>query len=297
MKILPRYPIFIPSKGRADKVLTAKCFVNDGVPFHLVVEPQEAEAYQREWGAEHVLTLPDDNKGLVFSRNWIKQYSIARGDVRHWQFDDDIKRFGRLTQGCRLYCESNIALAFCEDFVERFENVALASLNDHKFLIASHGVQKDKAPPFYLNSRCYTCFLVLNSTPYRFRGPYNEDTDMTLQCLAGGWCTMLFNAFNMVSPATLARPGGQMVSQQANYNGDGRLKMARDLERKWPGIVSVQRRFRRPQHTIKDNWRRFATPLKPIPNLPPMRDYGLQIHVKASGAVFPYLPPTEEAPS
>lgn len=280
MNIKPRYPIFIPSKGRSDKVLTARCFVRDAVPFQLVVEPQEYEAYAAAWGAEQVLTLPQNNQGLVYSRNWIKDYSISQGHARHWQFDDDISNFGRLHQGCRIYCNSAIAISVTEDFVDRYENVAIASLNDHKFLIASHGMQSSKFPPFYLNSRCYTNFLVLNAIPYKWRFRYNEDTDMTLQALTGGWCTVLMNAFNMVSPATLSRPGGQMVSPTATYTGDGRLKMARQLERVWPGVVTTKRKFNRPQHHVVGLWKKFDTPLKRkagIEILTEPNEYGLKL--------------------
>ncbi len=45
------------------------------------------------------------------------------------------------------------------------------------------------------------------------------------------------------------------------YKGDGRLKMARSLERVWPGVVTVDRRFQRPQHVIKDSWKGFDFPL------------------------------------
>jgi hypothetical protein len=44
------------------------------------------------------------------------------------------------------------------------------------------------------------------------------------------------------------------------YQGDGRLVMARSLERLWPGVVRVDRRYGRPQHVV--NWRRFDTPLQ-----------------------------------
>jgi hypothetical protein len=33
------------------------------------------------------------------------------------------------------------------------------------------------------------------------------------------------------------------------------------LERVWPGVVDVYRRFDRPQHRIKDQWKRFDTQL------------------------------------
>ena len=45
------------------------------------------------------------------------------------------------------------------------------------------------------------------------------------------------------------------------YKADGRLKMARSLERVWGGVVETKRKFKRPQHHIKNNWAKFDTPL------------------------------------
>jgi hypothetical protein len=38
--------------------------------------------------------------------------------------------------------------------------------------------------------------------------------------------------------------------------------MVEQHERLWPGVVSVDRRFKRPQHVVRDSWRKFDTPLK-----------------------------------
>ena len=51
------------------------------------------------------------------------------------------------------------------------------------------------------------------------------------------------------------------------YKGDGRLKMANSLKRVWPHVVSVNRRFQRPQHIIAYNWRKFDTTLIKKPNI------------------------------
>ena len=45
------------------------------------------------------------------------------------------------------------------------------------------------------------------------------------------------------------------------YKGDGRLEMARTLERAWPYAVDVKRRFQRPQHVVKNQWQKFDTQL------------------------------------
>ena len=51
------------------------------------------------------------------------------------------------------------------------------------------------------------------------------------------------------------------------YRGDGRLKMACSLERQWPRVVTVGRRFKRPQHVVHKAWRNFDTPLKLKPGI------------------------------
>src|SRR5262245_443972 len=78
-RMLPRYPIYIPSKGRADACLTARFMVEDGLPFHLAIEEQEQAEYASRFGRERLLILPARNQGVVFARNWIKQHAMAAG--------------------------------------------------------------------------------------------------------------------------------------------------------------------------------------------------------------------------
>jgi hypothetical protein len=278
---LPRYPVYIPSKGRADRCAAAKFLGQDGVPFFLVVEPQEEAVYADRHGAACVLTLPWDNPGSVIpARNWIKDHATAAGHARHWQLDDNVRAIRRRApEGRRIPMHAGVALRAVEDLVDRYENVAVAGLNYQMFM-----------PPcslqaaFTLNCRIYSCSLVLNALPYRWRGRYNEDTDLCLQVLAGGWCTVLVNAFMIDKPQTMKVKGG---NTDTLYQGDGRLRMARALERLWPGVVVTKRRFQRPQHHIIDSWKRFDTPLKLKPGIDlaaiPPNDYGLKL--KAVGEV------------
>ena len=136
-----------------------------------------------------------------------------------------------------------------------------------------------KAPPFNLNVHVYSCSLILNSIPFTWRSRYNDDTDLCLQVLSGGWCTVLFNAFCCKKVPTMTTKGGNTADL---YQGDGRLKMAKSLERLWPGVVTTRRRYYRPQHVIKDAWKRFDTPLKLKPGvdlaaLPKINDYGMKL--------------------
>jgi hypothetical protein len=270
--ILPRNPVYVISKGRWKNCKTAKFLEKDGVPFRLVVEPQEADDYRERFG-DHVEVLPFSNLGLggIPARNWVWEHAKAAGVERHWILDDNMDRVRRVYGGQRIPCNAGPALACCESFVDRYENVAIAGLNYTMFGIAS-------MPPFYLNARVYSCLLIRNDLPVRWRGRYNEDTDLCLQVLSAGLCTILFNAFLVDKAGTMTMKGG---NTDQLYAGDGRLKMARALQRAWPYVAKTTRRFRRPQHVVRDNWRGFDTPLVLKPGVDPERlapsEHGMEL--------------------
>ena len=272
---MPRYPIYVISKGRSDSGLTVKFLIKDQVPFKLVVEPQEVENYTKAFGAADILTLPFSNLGLgsIPARNWIWEHSKAAGFERHWILDDNIRQVRRLYKGYRIPCESGPAFSCIEDFVDRYENVAIGGMNYNMFAI-----QCWRLPPFYQNVHVYSCLLIKNDLPYRWRGKYNEDTDLCLQVLSDGWCTVLVNVFLIEKMTTMMVKGGNSAEL---YKGDGRLKMARSLERSWPGVVTVVRRFKRPQHFIRGQWAKFDTQLKLKPGIDPRKmkpkEYGLKL--------------------
>lgn len=258
-RIFPRHPVYVISKGRHDVCKTAQFMVQDELPFRLVVEPQEEALYRERFG-DRVNVLPFSNLGLggIPARNWCWEHAKSLGAERHWIFDDNINRVRRLFRGQRVPCEVGGALATLEKFVDRYSNLAIAGLNYTGL------AGKPNLPPFYLNVHVYSALLIDNSLPFRWRGRYNEDTDLCLQALSSGLCTALFNAFLIDKMGTMTLKGGNTTHL---YQGDGRLKMARSLERQWPGVVEVRRRFKRPQHSIKKQWRLFDTPLKLKPGV------------------------------
>ena len=259
MKEMPQYPVYVISKGRADVCYTAQFLIEDGVDFKIVVEPQEAELYATQFGEDRLLILPFSNLGLggIPARNWVWEHSKAAGYKRHWILDDNIQMIRRYYKGKKLRVSSGIAFKVVEDFTERYTNIAISGLNYSTFV--GLGANSSNAmPPFYLNTHVYSCLLILNELPQRWRGRYNEDTDLCLQVLANNWCTVLFNAFNQQKVATMTMKGGNATEL---YKGDGRLEMARTLERAWPGVVQTKRRFGRPQHVVHDSWQKFDTQL------------------------------------
>jgi len=248
----PQYPIYIPSKDRARNCMTAKFFINDNVDFKIVVEPSQYKIYESIFGEKQLLVLPEDGLKLLGSRLWIRKHSIKNGFDRHWQFDDNIEDIRRLHNGLRIPCNSNIAIKVVEDFTDRYENIGISGFNYTMFVLP------ETKKPFYLNTHVYSGSLINNKMPYKWRLFYNDDTDLCLQVLTNGLCTVAFNVFSIKKMQTMVVRGG---NTDQLYRGNGRLKMARTLEKMWPGIVETKWKFGRPQHVIKNSWKDFKTSL------------------------------------
>lgn len=260
MKEMPIYPVYVISKGRADCCFTANFLIEDGVDFRIVVEPQEEELYAAIYGRERLLILPFSNLGLggIPARNWVWEHAKAAGYKRHWILDDNIRNIKKYHKGKKLKVSSGLAFKVVEDFTDRYTNVALSGFNYSTFVGLGTSSSGQKYPPFHLNVHIYSALLILNSLEQRWRGRYNEDTDLCLQVLSDNWCTVSFNIFNAEKMATMTMKGGNTTEL---YKGDGRLKMARSLERAWPGVVETKSRYGRPQHHVINAWKKFDTQL------------------------------------
>lgn len=237
-----KYPVYVLSKGRYDCCLTANFFVEDGVEFNLVVESHEYELYKKRYPNTNILVLPDyaSGKGAIHVRNWIWSHSISNGFERHWEFDDNIRCVKRLQKGKRIVCNSNIAIKVVEDFTDRYTNIGISGFNYSMFVVNETNV------PYYLNCHVYSGMLIYNNMPYRWRLNYNADTDLCLQVLHDGLCTISFNQFSIDKVRTMVMKGGNTQK----YQGDGRLKMAKLLEFTWPDYVTTKWKFNRPQHSV-----------------------------------------------
>lgn len=247
---VPRYPIYIVSKGRWESRLTAKALERMGISYRIVIEPQELPQYSTVIDNEKILTLPFSNlgQGSIPARNWIWEHSIKEGNNRHWILDDNILYFVRFNGNRRwIIRNGGGAFAAIEDFSDRYQNVALSGMQYMAFAL----IKDAYYAPFYLNTRIYSCILIDNSLPYRWRGRYNEDTDLSIRALKGQYCTVLFYAFLARKMPTMVMRGGntdELYRQTEDF--DGRLEMAKSLRDQHPDIVSITRKWGRWQHQV-----------------------------------------------
>lgn len=250
---LPRYPVYVLSKGRWNAGQTMKLFLRDEVPFTLVVEPAEADLYREAFPTVNIEVLPGSGEGSgLMARRWIREHSSD--SARHWCIDDNIRETYYRYQGHRTPVSAGVALHAVEEFTDRYTNIGISGMNYKMFVPENRHFN-----PFFLNCHVYSILLINNQMPHNWRLRYNEDTDLCLQVLAGGLCTVAFNAFIADKIATMVMRGGNTDDL---YRADGRTRMSRTLERQWPGVVETRHRFGRAQHHIKYTWKRFDTPLQ-----------------------------------
>lgn len=244
------YPVYIISKGRWESRLTSKALDRMGVPYHIVIEPQEYDNYAAVIDPVKILVLPFSNlgQGSIPARNWVWEHSIEQGAERHWILDDNIGGFRRrIEKNERPRVTDGSIFRACEDFTDRYENVALSGMNYHFF--GNNSLTNARNKPFLLNDRIYSCILIKNDIPYRWRGRYNEDTDLSLRVLKDGWCT-IFNTFLCEKKATMYMKGGNTESLYKLDNADGRLLMAQSLQQQHPDVVKITRKWGRWQHQV-----------------------------------------------
>ena len=274
----PRYPIYIISKGRWKDRKTSRALEERNVPYRIVVEPQEFKQYASVIDPRKILVLPFSNlgQGSIPARNWVWEHSIAGGHARHWILDDNIFCFLRFQNNRRYKTKSGATFCAAEDFVDRYKNVAIAGMQYKMFV----PVKVEYTRPFVLNTRIYSCILLDNSISHRWRGRYNEDTDLSLRILKDGLCTVLFYAFLADKDVTMSCKGGntdELYRQDSAF--DGRLEMARSLQRQHPDVTKIVWRWNRWQHQV--DYRPFAgNKLIRRPGLvidPGVNEYGMKL--------------------
>jgi len=207
----PKYPVYIISKGRQDSMYTSRSLSRMKVPHYIAIEPQDEENYEkaldhfqiREYVTLLIAPFSNHGDGPGRARNWCWDHSISLGAKRHWVMDDNITDFYRLHENIRIRVESGVCFKVMEDFVDRYTNVKIAG-PQYRFFCAPN----QKYPPFVKNTRIYSCLLIENDCKHRWRGRYNEDTDICLRVLKDGDCTVQFNAFLQGKGATQTLKGG-----------------------------------------------------------------------------------------
>ena len=255
--MMPRFPLYVPSKSRSDSRLTVKALEEMRIPYHVVVEEQQYDDYAAVIDPANILVLDpeyqrkydtfDDlgdtkSKGPGAARNFIWDYAISQGAEWHWVMDDNIRGWYRLNRNQAIKCGDGAPFYFMEEFCLRYTNIAMAGPNYYMF-----APRKAKQPPLVMNTRIYSCNLIRNDVPFRWRGRYNEDTDLSLRMLKAGWCTVQFNSFLQNKICTQLVKGG---NTEEFYRKEGTLPKSRMQVAMHPDVSRIMWRFGRWHHYV-----------------------------------------------
>jgi len=269
----PRHPLYIVSKGRATSRLTVKTLELMHVPYRIVIERAEYDAYAAVIDPANILLLDPayqdayDTRDLLGrsksvgsgpARNFVWDHAQAAGATWHWTVDDNIRSFDRLYRNTKHQLLDGTGFRLMEDFCDRYRNIAMAGPNYRGFV-----PQGTARPPFIRNTRIYSCNLIRTAVPFRWRCRYNEDTDLSLRMLKAGWCTVQFNAVLQDKLVTQALPGG---NTDAWYAREGTLPKSRMLVREHPDVARLVWRFGRWHHYV--DYRGFTQGLQRRPDVP-----------------------------
>lgn len=292
----PKYPVFIVSKGRYETMLTSRSLNRMCVPHRIVIEPQEEQLYKDalekfklKYASLIVAPFSNHGDGPGRARNYAWDVAVAEGTGRHWVLDDNIADFYRLHKNERIRVESGAIFRAAEDFVDRYENVPISGFQ-YRFFIAPN----QKYPPYVKNTRIYSCLLIDNNCKHRWRGRYNEDTDICLRVLKDGDCTIQFNAFMIGKAATQTVKGGNTEEfyhvegetdktkwREGKLNSSGTINKSKMLYDLHPDVTSIVWKYGRWHHYVDYNpFKKNELKLKKqidLSSMPHVNNYGMKL--------------------
>jgi hypothetical protein len=288
----PKHPVYIISKGRSDSMFTSRSLARMKVPHYIAIEPQDEDLYEaaldkfniRPYVTLLIAPFSNHGDGPGRARNWCWDHSISIGAEKHWVLDDNISDFYRLQKNKRVRVESGAIFRAAEDFVDRYENVPIAGFQ-YRFFIAPNS----KYPPYVKNTRIYSTLLIDNKCKHRWRGRYNEDTDICLQVLKDGDCTIQFNAFLQGKAATQTVKGGnteEFYHKEGleegkwieNVNSEGTRNKSQMLVDLHPDVARMVWRYKRWHHYVDySSFKKNELRLKPGFKMPEgNNNYGMK---------------------
>lgn len=263
------FPVYIPTRGRAQKQLTADALIALGIKPFLVVEDAEADAYIKHNPDCNVVVWPqryldeyektpelDPHPTTGAAHNFAWDHSLEAGFSHHWIMDDNIHKFLIRYNGRRAHMGNAKALNWQEHFIQKWKNLAGMSLAMSQFM---------RGNTIGLNTRLYCATLYRNDLHeygIRWRRGLNDDTIVSLDILKTNYfCTAENRAVGILKVGTSrkSRLSGGMTDF---YAEGGFIKKSAELVRLHPEYCRTVVKFNRIHHTV--DFSSFKQQLIPI---------------------------------
>lgn len=186
-----RYPIFIPSKGRSEhNASTLELCRKEKIRPTVFVEPLELHEYASAFPFCSFVDIGENDKGIVYVRQFMLDYARRNSIKRYWSIDDDMVRF-YIKNGSKVQkCSVGEALESVEDKVEYSpfkKKIGLAGMQYSAMVTAFSKIRMS-----YI--RHLSQVVLINSKTkidYDDQFLLNEDLDFSVMHLFKKWYTML----------------------------------------------------------------------------------------------------------
>lgn len=236
-----------------------------GANYYAIVESQEYEQYAKHVDKKRLLVLDNYYKrtyetldffgdslsyGPGPARNFAWDHSKRNNFAWHWVMDDNIKSFRLWHNNEQYRVFSDKFFRSMENFVLRYKNIAMAGPQYYMF-----APRKIRQALFTVNTRIYSCNLIRNDVPFRWRCRWNEDTILSLDMITAGWCTVQFNTFLQEKTPTQTLKGGNTD----DFYKSGTMNKSLSLKNAYPQYVNLVIKYNRPHHFV--NYHQFTHPL------------------------------------
>lgn len=204
--------IFVTTKSRYENCKTVD-LIGNYKNLYIVVEPQEYEQYKNKYQDFNILQLPENNKGLSYARNFIKNQTEQNNIEDYWLLDDDISYFYE-REGTKL---NRIDFETCLNNSRQFfkqNNIAVGGLEYRQYAWSAN-------KRLIENSFCDSAVFIDNNLTKGLR--YNEDLKLKID---RDFCIKTIKAGNKTGRDTF-----YAFSVPPNGSNKGGLKeMAYDIE-------------------------------------------------------------------
>lgn len=230
-----KYPIYIPSKGRASNCMTALILQADGIDFTIAVEPQDYKEYLKHFPAENLFKLSKNDQGIAYSRNAILKLSRKRGESHHWQMDDDIRKFMIRKDNKNTKVTPSYSIKAVEKVFDAYDDgPGGLGMIAHRYTSFAFSCKTELS----INKNPCSSFLLRNDMRAKWHKDTVVDADFALQVLNEGWSTLITNRHLIDTVPPMKQAGGLTDSE---YAGDGRFNRFTKLSNDWPGCFTVKR--------------------------------------------------------
>lgn len=244
------WPIYINSKGRPE-CKTAKLLPEGR--FKIVVEPQDYDAYVKQWGKKHVLVLDKNDQGIAYVRDFTVKHNQKLGKGWFWLLDDDISNFFKEDNGKNVKSTFLDAEKYVKKKLKGQEKFAIASLEYSQYAWSAKG-------RVTINSYCDVCVLIHAQkvkeigAEYDLRFKLKSDRDFALQVMSKGFNCVRFTKFSFGCPENGSNKGG--LHETYSKKSPERISCIM-LEEKWgTDLVNVTVK-KSGRVDAKINWKAF----------------------------------------